>query len=195
MKKRISKQNLRKILTDFKSVLKQRKLKFDAGTVSEIFDTQHSAIILPTKQLKRIPGAGSSFSKIRFILKSGRSPKGVLSLSTSRAFSHFSFGHEASGFGKTFNRFLRQQKILLPDVLIIKAFHSGEYFFKVKVKKQPIQFFAPEGKTFVAISEAKIISRHNLQIKQLAAAQREYTELKKVAKIEKYIHLIKLNYL
>lgn len=195
MKQHISKQTIRKILTDFKSTLKQRKLIFGARAINEMLDTQHIAIILPTKQIKRIPSSRSSFSKIRFILKSGRTPKGVLSLNPSREFSHFSFGKGAAGFAKVLNKFLRQKKLLLPDVLVIKAFHSEEYFFRVKEKKQPVRFFVPQGKIFFETNNAEIIRLHNLQIKQLSNAQREYVKMKRVAKKEKISHLIKLKYL
>lgn len=194
MKKGIPKQRIRKILNDFKSTLTQYKLTFNERAVNEMADTQHTAVILPIKKITRIPGVNSS-GKIRFMLKSGQKLKGLLSLSPSGEFSHFTFGKEAAGFTQILNRFLRQKKVLLSDVVVIKAFHSGEYFLKAKIEKQPVQYFVPTGKNFVAIKEAEIIKRHNLQIKQLATAQREYVKMKKAAKSEKLNHLTKLNYL
>jgi hypothetical protein len=195
MKKRISKNIIRRILTDCKVILKQRKILINAAALNEISETQHTAIILPTKRIKRIPSSNSSLNKIRFILKSGRTPNVILSLNLSKEFSHFTFGKGTTSFVKVLNTFIRQKKLMISDVLVIKAFHSEEYFFQVNEKKQPVKFFVAKGKTFAEIDEVEIIRLHNLNIKQLSNAQRDYEKMKRVAKKEKINHLIKLNYI
>lgn len=195
MKQSITWQKFRNVLDDFKFVLREHSFTFRAAVVRKVFDSRHTAIILPTQFIKRIPASHSRFAKIRFVLKSGNQDKGLLSFNASGEFSHFTFGPEATRFIETFERFLSARKLSVSDVVVIKAFHSGKYYFRVKALRKPAEFFEPNGEAFTPITEKKILEDHAINIKLLAGAQEDYTKLKQAAKKEKINRLIQLKYL